>query len=202
MNIDLVVQQLRALAPIFNGNIAGAAAYANGVNDQVWLPLPAAYVVPGGEDAGDNQVQTGLLQIVTERISVIIVIQTLSAGGALDLADRRAQAAAAAIDTYRGQIFHALLNWRPDWNPATPFDGNTESRGFYFMGAGYPEGSAGFDRARFFYEYRFGLDMTISDADGWPLPYVPLTRVDGPVVSQIDQAETLGVFDLPLQGSP
>ncbi|MBV8613402.1 MAG: hypothetical protein JOY66_06465, partial [Acetobacteraceae bacterium] len=99
MDIDTIAGQIRALCPIFNNNVAGAAAYANAVADETFLALPSAYVIPHGSDADENTSENGLWQTVNERVAVIIVIQTLMAGGQLDLADRRAQAAAASIDT-------------------------------------------------------------------------------------------------------
>lgn len=197
MNIDVVAAQVRTLATVFNGNVAGAAAYANAVQDSVWLPMPAAYVIPLEQEGGENESQNGIWQIVRERVGVIIVVSTLSAGGSLDLADRRAQAAAASIDTYRAAIFKAMLNWRPDWDPANP-TANREARGFYFVNAGFPEGG-GFDRARFVYQYMFGLDRLITDADGWQLPYDYPVDVQGTITSAIPPGDTLAVFDVSLR---
>ena len=177
MNIDVVAAQIRTLAPVFNGNVAGAAAYANGVADQVWLPLPAAYVIPGDQDTNDNDIGNGLDQLVRERIAVIVVLETLNAGGAPDFADRRAQAAAASIDTLKYAIFRAILNWRPDWDPNNQ-NVNREARGIYFSGASYPADGA-FDRARFFYQFTFTLDTLITDADGWLLYGDPVTQITG-----------------------
>ncbi len=172
MNIDAVASQLRAVATVFGGNVAGAAAYANGVADQVWLPLPAAYVIPREEDAEPNDSWPGLNQIIRERISVIVVLSTPNAGGASDAADRRGQAAAAQLPTLRAAIFKALLNWQPP--------GANAARGIAYLGARFPEEGA-FDRARFFYEFTFGLDVTITDADGWTVQGLPLVEVQGTI---------------------
>src|ERR1700733_1801330 len=141
MNIDTVALQVKTLCPLFGNSVAGAAAYADGVKDQAWLPLPAAYVLPGGMDAEDNSTLTGLTQIVHERVIIIVVLDTLMAGGTLDISDRRGQAAAASLTTIGYALYSAVLNWRPDWTAANP-SANREARGMYLLSAGYPEGRA------------------------------------------------------------
>lgn len=192
MNIDAIAGQLRSVATVFGGNVAGAAAYANGVADQTWLPLPAAYVIPGEEDAEPNESMTGSYQTVHERVSVIVVLPTLSAGGALDSADRRGQAAAAQVDVLRAAVFKALLNWRPDEDGGDAVT-SPSTRGLYYLGARFPADGA-FDRARFFYEFLFGLDATVTDDDGWRPSGVPLTKVQGTFADQVS-GDTLAVAD-------
>ena len=192
MNIDAAIVQLRAFCPIFAGNIAGAAAYFNGVNDQVWLPLPAAYVVHMDELADPNTDSGGLQQIVHERIGVIVVLDTLNVGtGPGDPADRRGQAASAYLDTLKYAIFRAILWWRPDWDPTNP-GANRETRGIYYVGADYPENNS-WNRGRFFYQFVFGLDTTITECDGWVLPSEPLVDIRGTVTALPGTASV--VFD-------
>lgn len=184
MQIDRVITQIRALSPIFAGNVAGAAAYANGVEDQAWLPLPACYVVPLDDDAGENTSQTGTQQIVTERIAVILVMDNSTTAG-----DRRGQASAEQYGLMRGAIFRAILNWRPDWNPENPA-ANRESRGIYYVRGSLVD----FDLARLFYQFDFALDTTITELDGWLEVPVPLVDVRS-IVTDINTGETLAVFD-------
>lgn len=195
MNIDAIASQLRSVATIFAGNVAGAAAYANGVSEQTWLPLPAAYVIPGEEDAEPNDSMTGSYQIVHERVSVIVVLPTLSAGGSLDSADRRGQAAAAQLRSLRSAVFKALLNWQPDPD-GTDTTTQIETRGIYYLGARFPADGA-FDRARFFYEFLFGLDVTVTDDDGWRPTGTPMTDVHATVTDQTT-GDTLATADQPL----
>ncbi len=197
MNINQVAAQIKRLAPLFGESVAGAAAYANGVQDQVWLPLPAAYVIQLDQDAEDNSSMSGLQQIVHERVGVIVVVETLKVGGApQDLADRRGQAATAYIDTIKYALFRAILNWRPDWDLTNP-PNNREGRGLYFISAGFPQDGA-FDRARYFYQFIFGLDTTISDLDGWQEPSDPLIGVEGTITNG-DGGGTLALFDVKLE---
>ena len=197
MNIDTVVQQLRTFATIFDGNVAGAAAYANGVQDQVWMPLPAAYVIPAEEDAEPNESMTGTYQIVHERVSVIVVFPTLSAGGAAGLTDRRGQAAAAQLRTIRASIFKAILNWQPDPDGIDTTE-QIEGRAIYYLGGRFPQEGA-FDRSRFFYQFTFGLDTTITDDDGWNPTGTPLTQVKATITNQATGA-TLATANVNLEG--
>jgi hypothetical protein len=194
VNIDQVAVQLRALAPIFEGNIAGAAGYTNGVSDQAWLPPPAAYAIPLDQEAGENTSMQGLQQIVHERFGVIVVLDIKKVGGApVDLADRRGQAAAAYLDVIKYAICRAILNWRPDWDLTNP-PADREGRGIYFISAGFPQDGA-FDRARFFYQFIFGLDTTLTDLDGWQEAGVPLAGIQGAITND---AGTLAGFAVTL----
>ena len=170
MNIDIVINQLRT-ANVLNGNVAGAAQYENAVQNQGWLPLPAAYVVPLGTDGGEVTSQTGYYQKITERIGVIVVLDN---SVAVQSGDRRGQTPVAGLDVVQQALFASILNWRPDSsvdNPGAP--GNPSglasvqtdygARGFYFDGADL----RGWDLARLFYEFRFAIDNTITAADGW-----------------------------------
>lgn len=195
MNIDTVIRQLQQYAPAFEGNVAGAAAYARGsVDDQVWLPLPAAYVIRGEEDAEPSEDMTGLFQIIRERVSVIVVVPTLSAGGALDITDRRGQAAAEQIEVLRKQIFRALLNWRPVEDGGDQL-GQPSAKGLYYLGARFPAEGA-FDRSRFFYQFTFGIDTTVTEEDGWTPNGVPLSDVRATITDQTT-GETLATADAP-----
>ena len=159
MNLDAIVTQLRAYAPIFNTNVAGAAQFDEAVSGQTWMPAPAAYVVPMPQEATENLSRTGLKQVITDRIGVCVLIDSS--------ADRRGQAAAGQVITIRAAIFAALLNWHIDPTRST--------QGMYFGGARAMD----FDRARLFWQFDFCLDEQFTDADGFQLPPgVPLVEFD------------------------
>ena len=175
MNITQVIAQLKAAAPVFNGKVAGAAEYARGVEDQVWLLAPAAYVVPLDMDVGENTSQVGIYQHVTERIGVVVALDNST-----NPADRRGQTAVATVDQIQAQLFRALLNWRPDStvdNPGAAQASNPqvdhEARGFSFDGGAV----RGWDLARLFYEFDFALDVVITDDDGWKPACLPLVDI-------------------------
>lgn len=190
MNINAIAAQIRSLSTVFSGNVAGAAGYYNGVSDQAWLPLPAAYVLPDDEDAENNISAAGLDQIIHERVAVIVVISTLNAGGEPDTADRRGQAAAAQFDIIRKSIWRAILNWRPREDGGDTIT-QQSSKGIYYIAAGYPAEGA-FDRARAFRRFTFGLDTFITDEDGWQQPFDPLVAVDGTITQP--QSPMVGII--------
>jgi hypothetical protein len=174
VNIDAVIKQLRTLASIFGGRVAGAAEFAQGVHDNTWLETPAAYVIPREDTAGPNKQQNGIYQIVTERFDVVVSLD--------NRADRRGQASVSQLDVFKAEIFKALLGWRPDstadapdYQLGNPFV-DRASRGLSYAGGALQE----FDRARFFWAFTFDLDITINgSSDGWQPPQTPLTEIQG-----------------------
>lgn len=184
MNIDQIIVQLKTFAPIFNGNIAGAADYSVGVRDQTWMPLPAAYVIYGDSEAEPNTSMNELYQRVKETISVVVVVD--------NSADRRGQEAASNLDIIRASIRSSLLNWRPDWDPANPL-ANREARGIYEISGEFLDA----DRARLRYQWTFGLDTTVATEQGWQQPSDPLLEIQVSV-PEPTAGQDLKVLDLHL----
>jgi hypothetical protein len=189
MNLDLVISQIRTLVPFFAGNVAGAAAYANGVDAQVWLPTPAAYVVPLDGEATPNGEEAGLVQMLTERVNIIVQFD--------NSADRRGQSVTELYQSTLYAIFRAILNWRPNSSVDNPgvvvrdAPGNDVSaKGLYLVS----EGLVDFDRARLFYRFTFGLDSMISDSDGWQPFSEPLRAIKGTITSPTS-GEDLASFE-------
>ena len=152
MIYDTFIASLRQNAPIFAGRVAGAAEFTAGLRDySTSLPLPAAFVLPGSQDAEPNALWSGALQQVVHKIVAVVV--------ELDAQrDRRGQAAAMSVDVVETQIFASCLNL---------FVGECRmARGTYLLGAHQLD----LDRARFFYQWEFGLDWTITEADGVQCP--------------------------------
>jgi|HubBroStandDraft_3_1064219.scaffolds.fasta_scaffold00005_36 hypothetical protein len=161
--IDETIQQLRDYCPLLAGRVAGAANFANGLqNYNANMPLPAAYVIPLSEEAEPNQVMIGLIQKVHRTIGVVVEFDAT--------ADRRGQVPAMHFDAMEAGILRALLNWPPTWC-RTP-----NNQGFQLSGGR----TLDLDRARLFYQWEFGLDWQIDDAqDGWqplgdPLEFIEL----------------------------
>ena len=174
MNIDLPIAQLRAVATLFGGNVAGAAQYEKAVNDQTWMPLPAAYVVPLEIEAGEVDTHGGYVQIVTEKISVIVVLDN---SVPVQQGDRRGQTAITTIDQAQASVFSAIMNWRPDSTIDNPGNASLQpdqdNRGYVFDGARL----VGWDLARLFFSFDFALPVTITDAQGWQPDGLPLTSI-------------------------
>ena len=158
MNLDLVIQQLRLHAPMFQGRVAGAADFRKSLATEVAMVLPAAYVVPLDEDANENTLSNALNQLVTEHIGVVVEFDNST--------DRRGQSVTSLYDATRAQIWASILNWRVDPVRAT--------RGLEASGARNLDS----DHARLFYQWEFSLVITISDADGWQIPVDPLLEMD------------------------
>ncbi len=189
MNLAAVIQQLRDHAPVFGGRVAGAADYAKGVAEQVWMALPAAYVVPEDEDPGQQTATGGgFNQDVTEAFGLIVVFDNSTATAA---GDRRGQTVTHGYDAMRRAVFRALLNWRPP-----PSDGDVlrAAQGLYYTGGEL----VGYDRARLFYQWNFALDTLISDADGWQDTLPDLDGVDITVDGPADAPEVVASIDTTL----
>jgi hypothetical protein len=186
LNLDAVILQLKALAPVFDGNVAGAAEFMRAIDDQTWLAMPAAYVMPLEETASLNEQQNGLRQTITERFQVVIALDNRT--------DRRGQASAEQLDTFKSAIFKSILGWRPDssvdapnYQATNPFVDHS-SRGLRYAGGEFRE----MDRARFFWAFNFELDVLVTGlSDGWVAPSAPLTEV------QVNEPEgSFGSFDI------
>ena len=185
MNIDAVILQLKAAAPVFRGNVAGVAEHAE--LDQVWLPRPAAYVLPLEDEPSELHNQTGYQQTVRERIGVIVDLD--------NSADRRGQEASSrAVDVMRAALLLALANWRTDEL--------RQSRGFTYAGGGLIRETL--NRARLQWQFDFTVETLISDEDVWQPPTEPLTDIRATVTDETGDApdHTLATFDVALPQEP
>lgn len=164
MNLDRIIAQVRTHCPMFAGRVAGAADFARGLETEGQLALPAAYVIPLDEDAGENGSQSGLYQNVTERIGVVVEFPNTT--------DRRGQSVTPLYAPTRAQLFAALLNWQIDLHdPAA----TRRTPGALQYGGGQLRE---FDRARLFYQWDFTLGTVVTDDDGWHEPSVPLAAIE------------------------
>jgi hypothetical protein len=157
--IGTFISQLRANAPIFAGRVAGAAEFYAGLrNYNTSLPLPAAYVLPLGQDADANSVWGGLIQIVHKSIGVAVELDAQN--------DRRGQAPTMNFEDIEAQIFASVLN--------LVLGDCRMVRGASFSGARYLD----LDRARLWYQWEFNLDWQITDADGVQPRSEPLRSIE------------------------
>ena len=167
MNLDAVIQQLRTHAPVFQERVAGAADYAL-AKDQIWLKQPAAYVIPLEDEAGENENQVGVYQVVREKIGVVVDLSN-----AVDPSDRRGQGAATqVVDQFRAVLWASLLNWRPD--------AQRQARGFAYAGGGLV--GEGLTRQWLRWQFDFVVETTLTTLDGWHPPSEPLREIQGTVV--------------------
>jgi hypothetical protein len=187
MIIDAFIARLRANAPIFAGRVAGAAEFYAGLrNYNTSMPLPAAYVLPLGQDAEANPIMNGLVQVIHKGIGVAVELDAQQ--------DRRGQAPVMNFDLIEAQIFASVLNL---------FIGECRmSRGTYFTGARYLD----LDRARLFYQWEFGLDWQVTDEDGVQPESESLEAIDvdihlAPLADHPDPAAVVHVITAD-QGEP
>ena len=139
--------------------MAGAANFATGLETQVWLALPAAYVVPLDDEASENDIQNALRQTVTERIGVIVEFDNSP--------DRRGQGVTLNYQPIRTALFAALLNWHPPPDEAA-------IRGVEYAGGHLLQ----FDRGRLFFQWEFSRPVMIDASDGFQIGSEPLLEID------------------------
>lgn len=103
MDIDTVVTHLRDHVPLLQRRV-GAGFDVEAIDASVQLSLPCASVIFAGDDAGHNELKTGVMQRVTDELHVLVVV---------DNPDERGQQAVARIGGLRRQLLCALAGWTP-----------------------------------------------------------------------------------------
>lgn len=153
------IASLRANAPIFGGRVAGAADFYAGLrNYNTSAPLPAAYVLPLGQDAERNTTYGGLMQIVHKTIGIAVELDAQR--------DRRGQDPTMQFETIETQIMASCLNL---------YVGECRmTQGAYFAGARYLD----LDRARLWYQWEFVIEWQLTELDGVQPPSVPLAHIE------------------------
>ena len=104
MNLDNVIERIRSTCPSFAQRVAGAAEFA-ALPQNAKVALPAAFVIPMDDRAGEQESQNRYRQALTDRVAVVMVLD--------NSADRRGQAAAAEVHSLRAEVWRALLLWPP-----------------------------------------------------------------------------------------
>ena len=157
--MGVFIAQLRANAPIFGGRVGGAAEFYAGLkNYNTSMALPAAFVLPLGQEAEPNQVWNGLIQIVHKSVGVAVEFDTQR--------DRRGQDPTMSFEAIETQLFASVLNLE--------IGECRMVRGTSFAGARYLD----LDRARLFYQWEFSIDWQLTDADGVQPPSIPLETIE------------------------
>ena len=134
MKPSLIIPRLRANCPTLALRVAGAADYAAAALSED-VAVPCAFVLPGGESAGDQELIGAPLQELTDRFTVVVCVS--------NLADERGQAGAEQLDDIRRELTAALLGWSPDTAQFGPIQ---------YQGS---DGDPTIDRARIWHAYDF-----------------------------------------------
>ena len=160
MDLPAVIAHLRAHAPLFDGRVAGAAEFTASMAGELRPEeFPAAYVVPLGESAVDNDELNALYQAISERVGVVVEFDNTG--------DRRGQGVTQLYQPTRAALFAALLNWRGT-------DPQHTLRGFEVQSGELLHQ----DRARIFYQWQFVLETIVTVWDGWQPPAPPLAAIE------------------------
>jgi hypothetical protein len=173
MNLVTVIDQVRTYCPALGGRVSGAADFAAGLESTVNLALPSAFILRLEDAVTDNDQQPGLQQLVTERMGVVVEFDNTTNGDA----DRRTGFAGTnQTDDMRGALWAALLTWLP------PELTGRARQGFSYGGGHLLD----FDRARLFWQFEFTLELTLTDADGFPLRGDPLRDAQGTITVAVN----------------
>lgn len=140
--IDAIITALKARAASFGGRVAGAAEYKR-LPETANLAVPAAYVIPMDDDAGEQSSQNGYRQTVTDTFAVVVVLSNTP--------DERGQTAITGKDAIRAELWTALLAWQPDAE-----HGPIEYAGGQLLDL---------DRARLYYQFEFSAETEIRETD-------------------------------------
>lgn len=105
MKLSLITGALRERCPFFSGRVSTLAAWK-------YLPptlptLPAAFVVPGEEEAAAQQSATDYWQTVTENFAVAVLLDGASAA-------KGEETAFDSLDEVKTQLWKALAGMRPE----------------------------------------------------------------------------------------
>jgi hypothetical protein len=144
MNLEAVIEHIRARAPIFAQRVAGAAQFKI-LPEAANMPVPAAYVVPLDENPDQQQSSNSYRQTVEDSFAVIVVLS--------NTADERGQGAITSVHDIRKILFQTLVGWEPgDDYDQIEYDGGALLQ---------------MDRARLYYQFEFKANYDISYEDTW-----------------------------------
>ncbi|MFK8256862.1 hypothetical protein ACFL9S_03655 [Erwinia sp. AnSW2-5] len=143
MKLSPIIGAIRGRCPFFANNVSGAAEFKN-LPETGKMLLPAAYVIPVEDIAGEQKTQTDYWQVIKEGFSVVVVLDNTR--------DERGQAASYdVVDTVRAELWKGLLGMRPD----------EDSDIIVYAGGQLLD----MDRGRLYYQFDFTCDREINVED-------------------------------------
>jgi len=142
MSLPAIIDRLKANAPLFAGNVAGAAEFSAEA-EAMRLPLPMAFVMRNGSSTSEATTLGEVLQLMTEEYAVVIAVDNST--------DTLGHAAEQLLEPVIEQVRKALLGWTWD----TLHNGMTFSR----------DDHVGFDRARLWHQMIFSTESVIASLD-------------------------------------
>lgn len=170
MNLDVIIAQLRARAPLFENRVAGAAKFEGILPEAANLRMPAGYVLPLDEQPADQESANGYQQTVREGFAVVVALS--------NKADERGQKPAVDLDDVRKALFRALLGFQP----AADYDVIVFEGGQLLS----------LDRARLYYQFEFSVEYAVSTEDTW----IPDRNAELPDFEGLDlEVDAIDPFD-------
>lgn len=167
MNVNLVIEELRARCPIFNNRVAGAAELEV-IKESANLIYPSAYVINTSETGQELQSDNGYQQEVRVEFSVLVNVS--------NTIDERGQSGYSTLDNIRNQLFKCLLRWKI---------GNSEIIK-YTSGELYS-----LDRATLSWDFRFefieyiSIDDTRQDVDYQAMPNMTKANISLDIIDPV-----------------
>lgn len=159
MNVDLVIEELRARCPIFNNRVGGAASL-DVIKEAANLVYPSAYVIHTRDDGRELDSGNGYQQEVVVEFSVLVNVS--------NMIDERGQSGYATLDTIKDQLFKCLLRWKIGNADRIEFSGGE----LYSL-----------DRATLAWEFKFtyvdyiSLEDTRQDVDYQAMPNMTKAKI-------------------------
>jgi len=147
MNLNAIIEQMRKYSPAFAGRVAGAAQFKI-LPEAANMLVPAAYVIPMDDNAGEQESKNGYQQTIRENFAVVVAVS--------NQADERGQTATVSLHAVRASIYRALLGWTPEEDPERY--GIIEYEGGALLAL---------DRSRLWYQFEFAVDMVLDREDTW-----------------------------------
>ena len=151
MQLELIIAQMRALCPSFNGRVAGAAEFKP-VSEGAALPVPCAFVIPLDDRPEPPKVHNAVGQEMTDSFAVIVGLDNRT--------DEKGQSGASSVHAIRAEVWRALLGWIP--GPVNTVNPATDYNGIFYEGGSL----LSLDRARLWYQFEFGARLGSRCAGG------------------------------------
>lgn len=142
MKLSTIINELRLHVALFEHRVGGAAEFST-IPDVGKLALPAAYVIPLDDRAGDNKSQTDYWQDVTEGFGVVVVLSNKD--------ERGQDAAYDVVEDVKVALWRALLGFEvSNCHAPIQYDGGDLLE---------------IDRVRLFYQFNFSAKREVNAED-------------------------------------
>lgn len=144
MDLLLIIAALKERCASFGGRVSGAAEYKR-IAESAKLDVPAAYVIPMDDDAGQVQSLNGYRQDISDSIAIVVAISNVP--------DELGITSINTVRSIRAELIAALAGWCPD----------VEHERLTYEGGHLLD----LDRSRLYYQFEFTALTQFSESDTW-----------------------------------